>query len=209
MDNALNNSFIEHLLAGKSLPIRYTTFISQQSSVVGKSFAVQVIRAVTKLQKAFITFYADKTPAEPFRKPTVTFHHPMNETTTWYDPDKELQIYLQLGAKLYPEYATNNLSECFYRLKEALNLPDYHQHSIGIRFKRYIRDKFIFCTDFEKIADASWSGVNTKSGQALMVNVKALNESKIDATNIATTMYTLLQAEQILEIRDVGCTVYD
>ena len=105
MDNALNNSFIEHLLAGKSLPIRYTTFISQQSSVVGNSFNVQVIRAVTKLQKAFITFYADASVAFPFRKPSVTFHHPMCETITFYDPDKELQIYLQLGAKLYPEYA--------------------------------------------------------------------------------------------------------
>ena len=102
MDNALNNSFIEHLMAGKSLPLRYTTYISQQSNVVGKSFAVQVIRAVTKLQKAFITFYADKANAEPFRKASVTFHHPMSETTTFYDPDKELQIYLQLGAKPYP-----------------------------------------------------------------------------------------------------------
>ena len=42
-----------------------------------------------------------------------------------------------------------------------------------------------------------------------MVNVKAMNESAITASNIATTMYTLLQSQQILEIRDVGCTVYD
>jgi hypothetical protein len=53
LDNALNNSFIEHLVGGKSLPLKYQTFISQQSSVVGKNFSVQVIRAVTKLQKAY------------------------------------------------------------------------------------------------------------------------------------------------------------
>ena len=207
LDNALNNSYIEHLLAGKALPLQYTTYISQQSAVVGKSFNVQVIRAVSKLQKAFITFYTEPAAALPFKKPSITFHHPMDETTTFYDPDKELQIYLQLGSKLYPEYPCNNLSECFYRLKEALNLPDYHQHAIAIKFQNYIRNKFIFCTPFERVADASWTGVNTKAGQVLMVNVKAMNEAGV--TSIATTMYTLLQAEQILEIRDVGCTVYD
>ena len=211
LDNALNNSYIEHLLSGKSLPIQYSTYISQQSAVVGKSFAVQVVRAVSKLQKAFISFYSDSALPLPFRKPTITFHHPMDEMSpsAFYDPDKEIQIYLQLGSKLYPEYPTTNLSECFYRLKETLNLPDHHQHAISIKFQHYIRNKFIYGVSFEKIADASWTGVNTKAGQVLMVNAKAVNEAGITQSNIATTMFTLLQAEQILEIRDVGCTVYD
>jgi hypothetical protein len=96
----------------------------------------------------------------------------------------------------------------FYRLKEALNLPDYHQHAISIKFRNYIDNKFIFAISFEKIPDAEWSGVNTKAGQILMVNCKSMNEAAMSA-NIATTMYTLLEALQILEIRDVGCTVYD
>jgi len=208
LDNALNNSYIEHLLAGKALPIEYSTYISQQSSVVGKNFAVQVVRAVSRLQRAFVTFYIDPTNAQPFRKPSITFHHPMSESVR-YNPDKELQLYLQLGSKLYPEYPAQSISECFYRLKEALNLPDYHQHSISIKFKNYIDNKFIFCVSFEKIADAEWSGINTKAGQILMINCKAINTAGITNNNIATTMYTLLEAQQILEIRDVGCTVYD
>jgi hypothetical protein len=120
-----------------------------------------------------------------------------------------LQINLQLGSKLYPEYPTNNLSECFYRLREALNLPDKRLHAISINFKDYIRNKFIFCADFQRVPDASYTGINTKAGQVLMVNVKAVNPDGIPGNDIANTMYTLLQAEQILEIRDVGCTVYD
>ena len=212
LDSQLNESYIQHLLSGKSLNIEYSTFISQQSSVVGKSFAVQVVRAVSRLQKAFITFYADPTLARPFRKPSITFHHPMFADaayTTSYNPDKELSIFMQLGAKRYPEYECNNISECFYRLKQALNLPDYHQHSISIRFKNYIDNKFIFCISFEKVPDAEFSGVNTKAGQILMVNCKAMNEAGIIGNNIATIMYTLLQCQQILEIRDIGCTVYD
>ena len=126
-----------------------------------------------------------------------------------YNPDKEIQLYMQLGSKLYPEYPCNNISECFYRLKEALNLPEYHQHAISTKFKNYIDNKFIFAVSFEKIPDAEWSGINTKAGQILMVNCKALNETGITNNNIATTMYTLMEAQQILEIRDVGCTVYD
>ena len=196
-------------MAGKSLPLKYQTFISQQSSIVGKNISVQVIRAVTKLQKAFITFYQEPGAPVPFIKPNTYFHHPMSEAPLTYTPSKELQIALQLGSKLYPEYPTTNLSECYYRLREALNLPDYHQHAISNKFKDYIRNKLIYCTDFQKVSDASWSGVNTKSGQILMVNVKAVDSGGIASNNIATTMYTLLQAEQILEIRDVGCTVYD
>ena len=131
-----------------------------------------------------------------------------NSYTSPYNPDKEIQLYLQLGSKIYPEYPCTNISECFYRLKQALNLPDYHQHSISIRSKNYIDNKFIFCISFEKVPDAEFSGVNTKAGQVLMVNCKAMNEAGI-TNNIATTMYTLLQAQQILEIRDIGCTVYD
>ena len=208
LDNALNNSYVEHLLAGKALPIEYSTYISQQSSVVGKSFAVQVVRAVSRLQRAFITFYIDEASPKPFRKPTVTYHHPMSESTT-YNPDKEVQLYLQLGSKLYPEYPCQSVAECFYRLKEALNLPDHHQNSISIKFKNYIKDKFIFAISFEKIADAEWSSVNTKAGQILMINCKAMSEAGITNNSIASIMYTLLEAQQILEIRDVGCTVYD
>ena len=179
LDNALNNSYVEHLMAGKALPIEYSTYISQQSSVSGKSFSVQVIRAVTKLQKAFITFYIDETLAKPFRKPSITFHHPMSESTS-YNPDKEIQLYMQLGSKLYPEYPSQS-----------------------------IRDKFMFCISFEKIPDAEWSGVNTKAGQILMINCKAMKETGITNNNIASTMYTLLETQQVLEIRDIGCTVFD
>ena len=210
LDNALNNEYTAHLLAGKALPIEYSTYISQQSTVSGKSFAVQIIRAVSRLQKAFVTFYAEPTNALPFRKPTITFHHPMNEETEQlYNADKEISLYMQLGSKLFPEFPCNNISECFYRLKEALNLPDYHQHAISIKFENYVKNKFIFAISFEKIPDADWSGINTKAGQILMVNCKAVSDAGIQAANIATTMYTLLEVQQILEIRDVGCTVYD
>jgi hypothetical protein len=53
-------------------------------------------------------------------------------------------------------------------LKEAMRLPEYHQHAISIKFQNYVRNKFIFCASFKKIQNAVWSGINTKAGQVLM-----------------------------------------
>ena len=135
----------------------------------------------------------------------------MSESTGTYkyNPDKEIQLYMQLGSKIIPEYPCQSVAECFYRLKESLNLPDYHQHAISVKFKNYVDNKFVFGVSFEKIPDAEWSGINTKAGQILMINCKAMNEAGITSNNIATTLYTLLECQQILEVRDVGVTVYD
>jgi hypothetical protein len=42
-----------------------------------------------------------------------------------------------------------------------------------------------------------------------MVNCKAMNEAAINKPNTASTMHTLLEVEQILEVREVGCAVFD
>ena len=37
LDNALDNSYVEHLLSGKNLPINYNTYISQIQAVTGRT----------------------------------------------------------------------------------------------------------------------------------------------------------------------------
>jgi hypothetical protein len=213
LDNALNNSYVEHLLAGKALPIEYSTYISQQATIASggntQQFSIQIIRAVSRLQRAFITFFDSALATTAFYKPSVTFHHPMALAANngRYSSTQELTLNMQLGPKLYPEYPSTNIAEQFFMLKKALNLPEHHQHAIGIRYKNYIKDKFIWCVSFEKIPDAEWSGTNTKAGAILMVNGKA--PKMPNTQTIGTTMYAVLEAQQILEIRDVGCTVYD
>ena len=94
LDNNLNNEYTSHLLAGKALPIKYTTFINQQSTISSKNVAVQVSRAVSRLQKAFISFYKTTTVLDVatskyvnaetiIDKPAIKFYHPM-EKNCWY-----------------------------------------------------------------------------------------------------------------------------
>ena len=120
----------------------------------------------------------------------------------------DLEFQIQLGSKLYPEYPVCSVSECFSILKQSLNLPDEHLHSVGIDFRQYCRDKFIFAMSFEKVPESSWTGTNTKSGQLLIIKVNALDQS-VMYTDIAHLMYITLVSEQILEVRDVGVSVYD
>ena len=161
---------------------------------------------MSRLQRILISFY-NSNSSGPYAKPSITFYHPNSEEAGTYNPDKEVQFQLQLGSSLFPQYPCTNLSECFYHLKKSLNLPDFHQHSIGIKFNNYRTNKFIFAFSFEKVPDANWSSINTKAGQILLI--KLLGSSGITSTDIATSMYSILEAEQIMEIRDLGITVYD
>ena len=132
------------------------------------------------------------------------------ELESFYNPNKELEFQIQLGGKLYPEYPVKSISEAFCILKQTLNLPDWGLHSVGIDFKQYTSSKFIFAMSFEKMPEASWSGTNTKTGQILLIKLAAVNTSSTGIPDdIASTMYITLMTENILEIRDIGCSVYE
>ena len=126
----------------------------------------------------------------------------------FFDPDYELEFQIQLGSKLYPEYPVKSVSEAFCLLKQTLNLPDWGLHSVGIDYGQYINDKFIYAMSFEKVPEASWTGTNTKTGQILLIKLSAVDTGAISG-DIADMMYISLMSENILEIRDSGCSVYD
>jgi hypothetical protein len=92
-------------------------------------------------------------------------------------------------------------------LKQTFNLPDWGLHSVGIDYNQYTSNKFIYGMSFEKMPEASWSGTNTKSGQILLIKLSSVNPASVP--EIASTMYVTLMSENILEIRDVACSVYE
>ena len=109
--------------------------------------------------------------------------------------------------KLYPEYPVKSISEAFCILKQTLNLPDWGLHIVGIDYHQYTSNKFIFGMSFEKMPEASWSGTNTKTGQILLIKLASVNGTGVPV--IADTMYVTLMSENILEVRDVGVSVYE
>ena len=101
LDSALQNSYAEHVLSGKSLPINYGTYIKMQQTVVGDNISVNVSRAVSRLKTIFCSFDGDfnPTPAEkvayPYylvKRPFNFFYHPMGKRLS--DSEAEASICL-------------------------------------------------------------------------------------------------------------------
>ena len=106
-----------------------------------------VICSVSKLIASLVTFYRTDDPSlgyEYANKRFCRFYQSNDSAAEGIydinDINKDLEFQIQLGSKLYPEYPCNSLTQCFYHLRKALNLPVFHQHSISIDFKQY-RDR--------------------------------------------------------------------
>jgi len=69
LDNALDNSYAQHLLSGKSIPINYNTYVSQvQSTISNTNTGQQVVRlnitrALSRLKSVFLTLISPQ-PSE-------------------------------------------------------------------------------------------------------------------------------------------------
>ncbi len=56
LDNALENSYVSHLMGGKTINIVYNTFISTLQTVVAAETQINVSRSLSKMKSAFCEF---------------------------------------------------------------------------------------------------------------------------------------------------------
>ena len=61
LDSGLQNSYAEHVLSGKRLPINYSTYVSILQSVVFPTVNVSITRSVSRLKTVFFNFDYDHT----------------------------------------------------------------------------------------------------------------------------------------------------
>lgn len=215
LDSSLQNSYAEHVLSGKNLPINYSTYVSQFQTITSNDFAINVSRAVTRLKSVFINFDNNHAKNDSgsalVHKTFNTFLHPMsgnNYETSIYAYQEELQWQIQIGSKMFPEYPVRSLAETFYQLKKSLGIHGSAFHSLSITPEQYRTDHFIIGIDTEKILEAGFTGLNTRSGDLMIVRGKYAN-SNVSSPVWASSIYMILHTDQILEIRDTGCQVFD
>ena len=70
-------------------------------------------------------------------------------------------------------------------------------------------DHFLFGIDTEKALGASYTGINTRSGDLLSVRVKAQDKSVLIDTKMPDQMFVVLHSDCVLEISDSGISVFD
>jgi hypothetical protein len=217
LDNALDNSYAEHLLSGRALPINYNTYVSQMQSILSgtngqQQIRLNVTRALSRLKSVFVSLDKAVTPSNAYvgRKEWNDFYSPMQphaeDEVNQFNSDGEFEFQLQLGSKLYPEYPIRSHAEAYYQLRKTLGVQSSTLHNFDINSHEYRNWKFVLGTDLEKVLEAGFTGANTRSGDILSVR---FDHNDTVAANYATSMRIILHADCILEIKDSGVTVFD
>ena len=120
LDNNLNNEYSKHLLEAKGLPITYTTFITQSQNIKSLTdISVPVIRPVSKLVAAFVTFFKKYDPLVEASRPSTSYEYCDKEFCRFHHPHQQHEPLDQGSSKLYPEYPCNSITQCFYHFRSA------------------------------------------------------------------------------------------
>ena len=232
IDNQLMNEYSNVVLSGRNLPISYSTLITQLQSLSSgnngsQSGLINVTRAVSRLQSAFVTFsrstdangnriiyegrkVTDVNTSENklYSNDLTEFYgpHTYNGGQGHFDPSTELEFQLQIGSKKFPESEIKSTSEAFYNLRKTMGVHASSNHSMGIDMHEYLFDNFIVGIDTEKSMQASGTGENLKSGQLISLKYKFTDST---AAHWPKQMYITLHSQQLLEIGATGVQVYD
>ena len=125
-----------------------------------------------------------------------------------YEDFLELEMQVQIGSKLYPEYPIRSVSEAFSQLRKTVGIHQTPFHSVDITPAHYRDRKFICAIDTEKVLDAGFTGLNTRAGDLMTIKVKPVDTAGMLAIK-ATKVFTVLHCDNVLEIRDQGVAIFD
>ena len=231
LDSQLQNAFVSHLISGKSLKIPFSTYTSNIQTLLSNDSQINISRSLSSLQTVFISFDKKYTYTNPetaadgavlnnhrntfYLKPWNNFYNTMsgyklNDPAMLKSRDVTY-LMLNINSKCYPEYPISSSSLCMHYLRQALKNNSNEVHSIDITGKDYRSTKFITAINCEKASvESHFSGANTKNA-LITVKYKCPNVTVgVNATTIQPDkIHILIKSQQILEIMDSGCTVYD
>ena len=124
-----------------------------------------------------------------------------------YDHTLELEMQVQLGSKLYPEYPMKSVAETFTQLRKSVGIASSPIHSLHFNAEKYRSVNFIAAVDFEKALQVSYTGTSTRAGDLLVVKTKRANAT--DIANPPQKLFLTLHADVILQISASGVFIYD
>ena len=215
LDNALNNEYAALLLSGKALPINISSYVAQTQTISGQTPSVNITRALSRLKSVFCTFDQSFTSAKVntgndthlslWKKNWNDFFHPMSYSSNGYDSTRELEMQLQVGSKLFPEYPIRSLQEAFYQLRKCMGTETSNFHSIDITPQQYRNHKFIAAFDTEKNLGSSFTGINIKQGSLMTLKMRSTAAS----AQMPDAVYLVLHFDSIISIRDTGIEVFE
>jgi len=167
VDPSVNNSFSQHLLSGKSLPIPFTGIFSFQTSLASTNAyaTVPIQRGFSRLVAIYFNFVVNGF------SPVSWFQSPLNGVISDVDNDN-YQVSIQFGAEKIPTFDTMGVCESFYRLRKTQLLLDGND-SMSLSYRTYVHHRFIQGYSLEKAAgEAVHSGTNTLQGGIVYLQLR-------------------------------------
>ena len=129
----------------------------------------------------------------------------MSYTTGHYDNAFEMEIQLQIGSKLYPEYPVRSVAEAFYQLRKCMGTETSNFHSLDIKPFDYRTHKFIAAFDTEKNLGSAFTGINLKQGSLMTLKMR----STCASAYMPDSIYIVLHFDSIVSIRDTGIEIFE
>lgn len=232
LDAQLQNEYYNQVLSGKSIPITFSTVITQMQNLTSgnsgqKNAMINLTRAVSRLKSVFVTFSktTDQNGARVihngarqnaiatvenklYENANSFFYGPHTVTggTGSYNSDHENHIQIQCGSKKLPENEIRSASESYAQLRKCLGVHGSSNHSLGIDMFRYLFDSYIVGIDCEKTLEATGTGLNLKNGELISVKY---NFTSNNSAEYPKEMYVTLHHDAIIEIGSSGVSVYD
>ena len=217
LDNSVQESYHQVLMESKEIPIHYNTLNSQFQTITANSDPfINVSRAATRLKTVFVTLDKDitGTRATAGRKFWNDFYSPGHvnnrdpATGFKHSSNDEFELALQIGSKCYPDGGPmRSHAEAYYQLRKAVGVQSSNVHSFDISAKEYRDNRLIMAIDTEKSLGASFTGLNTRSGDLMTVKFKYKDSS--DVNRYADRMHIVLHTDNIMQIHLTGVKIYD
>lgn len=238
LDSSFESQYIEHLNNNGSLTLAYTNHVSQIQVLQQQRLVnVMVSRAVSKINRIFISFQHDEVLKPHVRHPSAKswrcFYSPMRNTSFVqdvsadadglmdtplitngveneyvHDPGRELKISLLLGGKMLTESPLNGHAECYSKLVSALGSKISENNYSSFQITPH---------QYRQNRFIACIGLNTcydasMTGYSVksgdQLNIK-VEFANTNLKEIPTRMHILIENEAVLQIKSTGVVVIE
>jgi hypothetical protein len=205
LDSALDNSLTQILMSNRALTWSYQTWYQQTGLIAGTDEAsITLSRAVTRMKSLFLTFDTATSNAST----VIDMLHPSQGMQgrldgKWSACDPPFSLQVALGNKLFPELPCKSVANFFEHLRKAVDVHDTSSKSLSMRPQQYLSNQFIAAFSMEKVPGAGFSGLNTRSGDAIRLELKGL------MAGYSPRFFVNICSDNIVEIRESGVSRYE
>ena len=200
IDPALDEQYVTSLREGGGLKLHFKTWnVNQQylSAGNGGSADITLSKAYSRLANVFALFAKEFSDVEKYEGKLQ-----VNTFSMFAEAEEELESFLTLGSRKFPDFPNKGLTEHYWRLQTALGVALSLPHSINIDYASYKDNCFLLGVELEKAPMVASSGENTTGGQELALHVK--NFIGATAADIPRKVLMVLHHEVIVDIMSGG-----